>query len=148
MKKLVVMAVLAVAAISASAADVGMRVGRNSGTAANSVGVTLGQKYGVYGVELAYDRSTYGSSNVNRYSVLGSIDVTKFGALSVAAKSGLAMIDSEVGSNGGAFLIGVGVSYPLAKNIAFVADYSYQAGHTRVKEYNGNAISAGIKYSF
>ncbi len=147
MKKLAIMAALAVAAISASAVEVGVRGTHNVDAAADSVGVTVGQKFGAIGVEGAFDRSTRGSANVNKFSLVGSYDVAKVAGITLAPKVGVSFID-PVGVNGYAASVGVGASYPLLKNVSLVADYSYQRGQERVRAFNGNQVSAGVKYSF
>jgi len=148
MKKLAIIAILATMAAAASATDIGLRVGRNAGTETNNAGVTVGQSFGTFGAEAAFDRSTVGAVNVDRYSLLGSYEVAKVAGASVALKAGAAFINPAAGKDGYAGLVGVGVSYPVAKNIKLVADYAYQEGQDRVRGYNGNTVSAGVKYSF
>lgn len=148
MKKLAIIAVLATAVTSASALEVGVRGTHSSGADVTSVGATLGQKFGKFGAELGYDRSTRGTGNLNKWSLVGSYDVVKFGPMTVAAKAGVATLDPSLGRSGGAVLAGVGVSYPLMKNVALVGDYYYQKGADRVRATDGNYFSFGAKYSF
>jgi len=153
MKKLVIMAFLAVTVMAASAADIGLRAGRLGGAMTNDAGltgagVTVGQQFGKIGAELAYDRAFMGSSSVSRYSLTGSYPVAKFKGVSFAAKAGVAFIDPTVGANGYAATAGIGASYPLTKKVSLVADYAYQVGQDRVKSFNGNMITVGTKYSF
>jgi outer membrane autotransporter protein len=147
MKKLAIMAILATAAITASATDIGVRYVNNGNTLADSTGFTLGQKFGNVGAELAFDRSATGAKN-DRYSLLGSYDVTTVLGATVAAKAGASFVQPSVGESGYAAVVGAGVSYPLTKSVSAVADYSYQHGQDRVKEFNGNAVSVGVKFSF
>ena len=49
---------------------------------------------------------------------------------------------------GGAGFVGAGVAYPVVKNVNLVADYAYQKGNNITKSYNGNIVTAGVKYSF
>ena len=153
MKKLAIMTILAVAAVAASATDVGLRVGRLGGANTNDAGltgagVTVGQQFGAYGAELAYDRALIGKSSVSRYALVGSYPVASFKGVSFAAKVGGAYIDPTAGANGYAATVGVGATYPLWKNVNLVADYSYQVGQDRVKSFNGNLVTVGTKYSF
>lgn len=153
MKKLVIMALLVSSAAVASAAEIGLRIGRQGGVESlasgiTSQGVTVGQKFGAYGAEVAYDRSMVGTSSMSRYSLVGSYDVAKVVGATVAAKAGVAYIDPTAGVNGYAALVGVGVSYPLTPKISLVADYAYQQGQSRVYQYNGNNVSVGVKYAF
>jgi len=153
MKKLAIIAILATAAVAASATDLGLRVGRVAGAETSVVGVategvTLGQKFGTFGAEVAYDRALVGASSLSRYSLVGTYDVAKVAVATVTAKAGGVFIDPTVGANGYAALVGVGASYPLTKNVSLVADYAYQVGQDRVKLFNGNVVSIGTKYSF
>lgn len=148
MKKIALIATLALAAGMASAADFGARVGYNGGTEKNSAGVTVSDRFGALGAEAAFDRSTDGKLNVNRYSLVGAYDVAKVVGATVAVKVGGAYIDPSKGADGYAGLVGVGVSYPVAKNVALVGDYAYQKGQARVSSFNGNTVSAGVKVSF
>lgn len=148
MKKLAIIAILATMAAAASATDIGVRADRNTSTGADALGVTVGQSFGAFGAEAAYDRSTVGSVNVNRYSLVGSYDVAKLAGVTLAAKVGGAFIDPSAGKTGYAGTVGIGASYPVAKNVKLVADYAYQEGQDRVRGYNGNTVSAGVKYSF
>lgn len=147
------MAVLAASVAAASAMDIGLRGGRIGGVdttnvGLNTVGVTLGQQFGKVGAEVAFDRSTVGSANLNRYSVVASYDVMKLVGFTFTGKAGAAYLNPSVGSDGYAALVGAGVSYPLTKQVSLVADYAYQAGQERVKYLNGNTVSVGAKYSF
>jgi outer membrane autotransporter protein len=148
MKKIVIATILAAAALAASAADVGIRFGRNAGPDTNNAGVTVGQKFGNVGAELAFDRSTVGNNNVNRFSLTGSYDVAKVFGATVSAKAGAAQLNPSVGSTGYAATVGAGLAYPVTKNVSLTADYAFQKGQDRVRAFNGNTVSAGVKYSF
>lgn len=148
MKKLAIIAILATVTGLASAADVGARFSNNSGNSTGSFGVTIGQKFGAFGVEAAVDRSAVASTDVNRYSLVGSYDLAKVYGVTVAAKAGVAVVDPKGSKHGEAVLAGVGVSYPLTKKVSLVADYAYQQGQERVSTWNGNTVSMGAKYSF
>lgn len=147
MKKLVVMAAMAFAVVSASALEVGVRGTHNGNNSSDSVGMTIGQKFGAIGVEGAFDRSTRGVADTDKYSLVGSYDVAKLVGITLAPKVGVSFIDPD-GVNGYAASVGVGASYSLLKNVRLVADYSYQHGQDRVRAFNGNQISVGVKYSF
>jgi opacity protein-like surface antigen len=153
MKKLAILAVLAASMTAASALEVGIRGGRVGGIDTtdigfNTAGVTLGQQYGKFGVEAAFDRSTIGVANINRYSVVGSYPVMQFAGVQFTGKAGAAYLDPSLGQDGYAALVGAGASYPLTKQVSLVADYAYQMGQDRVKALNGNQFSFGAKYSF
>lgn len=150
MKKLAIIAALIAVTGVASATDLGVRGGRNFGSDTNSVGITLGQKFGAFGAlgaELAFDRGTSPVSG-NRYSLIGSYDVVKYHGVTFTVKAGAAIVEPSDSDNGYAAIAGLGVSYPVYKNVSLVADYSYQSGQDRVRQFNGNTLTAGIKYSF
>lgn len=149
MKKLAIMAALAVAAVSASAVEVGVRGTHTGDAVADSAGVTVGQKFGAVGVEGTFDRSTRGAVNTNRFGLVGGYDVAKVAGITVTPKVGVAFIDpANSGLNGYATSVGVGASLPLTAKVSLVADYAYQRGQDRVRAFNGNQVSVGAKYSF
>lgn len=148
MKKLAIIAVLSAAVGSASALEVGVRGTHSAGADVTAVGATVGQKFGRFGAELGYDRSTRGVANLNKWSLVGSYDVVKLGPVSVAAKAGVATLDPSLGRSGGAVLAGAGASYSLMKNVALVGDYYYQKGADRIRATDGHYFSFGAKYSF
>ena len=148
MKKLAIITLLATVAGLASAADVGVRFNHNGGNNTSGFGITVGQKFGSLGVDLAADRSAVASTDVNRFSLVGSYDLANVYGVTVAAKAGAAFIDAEGQKHGGALLGGIGASYTVTKKINLVADYAYQQGQDRVRTWNGNTVSAGVKYSF
>jgi len=151
MKKLVIMAALAVAAVSASAVELGVRGTFSSAdNMADSVGVTVGQKFGKFGAEGAYDRTTRGTANVDRWSLVGSYDVVKLGPVMVAATAGVATINSDAKNSpsGGAMTVGANASLPLTKQLSLVGGYYYQSGADRISFADGNYFTVGAKFSF
>ena len=149
MKK-VLFATLATLALSASAIEVGVNGTRDySGTSDRTgYGVTLGQKFGAVGVEAGYDRFTQSTNDQDRYSLVASYDVTKIGPVTIAVKGGVAYLDNQTVANGYAVTAGVGASVPVAKNLAATLDWRRQQGQKNVNAFDGNQISAGLKYSF
>ena len=127
---------------------VGVRGTHSSGADLSLVGATVGRKFGKFGAEISFDRSTRGTENLNRWSLVGSYDMAKFGPVSVAAKAGVASMDPARARSGGAVLAGLGASYPLTKNVALVGDYYYQKGADRISATDGNYFSFGAKYTF
>ena len=141
--------IIALSALAASAVEVGINTTRDfAGDGRNSVGVTVGQQYGKLGVTAGYERFDSDVNDQDRYSVVGSYDVAKFGPVTVAGKVGGAYLSNQVGENGYALTAGVGASVPVTKAVAFTVDYTRQVGQQRVSQYDGNKISAGLKYSF
>jgi outer membrane autotransporter protein len=147
MKKMILVAAL-MAAFSAQAVELGINASRDTANSDRSgYGFTVGQKYDNVGITAGFDRYTTGTE-LSKYTLVGSYDVAKFGAATVAVKGGAAYLDQKNTVDGYAFLVGAGVTYPVAKKVSLTADYRYQAGQSRVNSLDGGTISAGLKYSF
>jgi len=148
MKKLAI-ATLATLALSASALEVGVTGTRDySGTDRTGYGVTLGTKFGAFGVEAGYTRFIQGTNDQDRYSLVGSHNVTKVGPVTVALKGGVAYLMNQTGADGYAVTAGLGGSVPIAKNLAATLDWRNQQGQKNVNAFDGNQVSAGLKYTF
>jgi opacity protein-like surface antigen len=150
MKKLAIASVLALAAFSASAVEVGVNGSYDFGGANDrpGAGITLGQKYDKFGITAGFDRYTKGTDQ-NKWSLVGSYDVATVAGATVAVKAGAMYIDNTGRvTDGYAALVGAGVSYPLSKTVALTADYRYQAGQSRVNTFDGSTVLFGGKYSF
>lgn len=149
MKKIAIATVIALAATAASALEVGVTTARDyAGTNRNATGVTLGQKLGSATVTAGFDRATLGANDQDRYSLVAGYNVAKLGPVSVAVKGGAAYLNNQTGQDGYAALVGVGASLPVAKNVALTLDATRQYGQERVKSFDGNRVTAGIRYSF
>jgi len=178
MNKLLITAAISLAAITASATEIGFTAGKdyakstggcgfivgpmtcNHGEDRNEYGVTIGQQFKAIGLTAGISRSTGGSpvsvptdgpykgNTQDRFSLVASYGVTKIGPVSVIANLGTAYLNNSRAADGYALTVGAGVSVPVAKNISLTADYARQYGQTRVAQFDGNRISAGLKYSF
>lgn len=151
MKKIVLATVLALAAGVASAVEVGVTANRDysQNQDRNGFGVTVGEKFGKTSVTGGFERYTQNSNDTNRYSLVGGYDVATIGKLTVTPKVGVAYIDPTTTANGWQGSVGVGASYAINKTTSLTADYRYQTAlQTRVENFNGNVISAGVKVSF
>ena len=150
MKKIAIATLLAFAAISASAVEVGVNGSYDFGspTERPGAGITIGEKFGKFGVTAGFDRYTK-NTDQNKYSLVGSYDVATIAKTTIAVKAGAAYI-SNTGNvaDGYAALVGVGASYPITKQIAATVDYRYQAGQRRVNQLDGSTVLIGAKYSF
>lgn len=144
MKKLVIASVIALATTAASAVELGVTTTHDVDTNRNSVGVTVGNKYGPVGVTAGFDRTTAGSADQNRYSLVGSYDVVKLGAATVDVRAGVAYVDNQKGKDGFAELVGVGVTVPVTANVSAVADVTRQY----ISQGDNNRVTVGLKYKF
>jgi hypothetical protein len=150
MKKLAIASMLALAAFSASAVEVGVNGSYDFGGANDrpGAGITIGQKYNKFGITAGFDRYTKGTDQ-NKWNLMGSYDVSTVAGATVAVKAGAMYIDNTGRvADGYAALVGAGVSYPLSKTVALTADYRYQAGQSRVNTFDGSTVLFGGKYSF
>lgn len=148
MKKLAIASLLAVAAASASAVEVGVTAARDyAGPDRNTAGVTVGHPFGPVAVTAGFDRTTTGVAQ-NRWTLIAGYDVTKLGPVTLAVKGGAAYLDNASGADGAAFVVGAGASMPVMKNTAATLDFTRQQGQARVSAFDGNRVTVGLKYSF
>jgi opacity protein-like surface antigen len=151
MKKIAIASLLAIAAFSASAVEVGVTAQRDYSTTPdrNGWGITVGQKFDKVSVTGGFERYTQNTNDTNRYSLVGGYDVAKFGDLTITPKVGVAFVDPTTTANGWQGSVGVGASYAVTKTVALTADYRYQSAfQSRVNNFDGNVISAGVKVGF
>ena len=151
MKKIALATLLALAAISASAVEVGVTAQRDYSQTPdrNGFGITVGQKFDKASVTAGFERYTQNANDTNRYSIVGGYDVAKFGDFTITPKIGVAYLDPTTTQNGWQGSVGIGASYAVTKTVALTADYRYQTAlQSRVDNFNGNVISAGVKVGF
>ena len=150
MKKIAIATLLALAAVSASAVEIGVNGSYDFGGSNErpGAGITIGQKYNKFGITAGFDRYTKGTDQ-NKWSLVGSYDVATVAGATVAVKAGAAYIDNAGKTvDGYAALVGAGVSYPITKAVSLTADYRYQAGQSRISSFDGSTVAFGAKYSF
>lgn len=150
MKKLAIASILALAAVSASALEVGVSTtadysGVNKST---GYGLTLSKPVGKFGVTAGFDRFTAGSNDQDRYSLVAGYDVAKFGPVTLTPKLGVAYLNNQHGADGSALTVGLGASMPLTKTVSLSVDVARQYGQDRVQSSNGNTVTTGLAYRF
>jgi len=149
MKKFAIATMIALVATTASALEVGVTTARDyASTDRNANGVTVGEKFGAVTLTAGFDRSTQGANDQDRFSLVAGYNVAKLGPVSVAVKGGAAYLNNQTGQDGYAALVGVGASLPINKNMALTVDATRQYGQDRVNSFDGNRVTAGVKYSF
>ena len=153
MKKFAIASILALAAVSASAVELGVVAtrGDTTGDTRNYAGVTLGQSYGKLNATAGFERSTVGvEGNQNRWSLVGGYDVAKVGPVTITPKIGYAYLDNQTPgiASGNAGTLGVGFSVPVAQKVTVGLDYAYQKGEDCVSQFDGNRVSVSAKYKF
>jgi hypothetical protein len=149
MKKFAIATMIALAATAASALEVGVTTARDyAGNNRNATGVTVSEKFGAVALTAGFDRATLGTNDQDRYSLVAGYNVAKLGPVTVAVKGGAAYLNNQTGQDGYAALIGVGASLPVSKSMALTVDATRQYGQDRVTSFDGNRVTAGVKYSF
>ena len=148
MKKIAIASILALSAIAASAAEVGVTTTRDDTGARNATGFTVGNSYGRLGVTAGFERFTKGANDQDRYSLTAGYNVAKFGAVTITPKVGAAYLDNQRGTDGYAMTVGVGASMPLTKQVTVGVDFARQYGQDRVQSFDGDRITAGVTYRF
>lgn len=149
MKKIAIASLIALAATAASALEMGVTTTRDyAGDNRNSAGVTVGEKFGSVGLTAGFERFTRGANDHDRFSVVAGYDVAKFGGVTVTPKVGVAYLNNQTGNDGYAMTVGVGATVPVTKQVSFGVDVARQYGQDRVQAFDGNRVTAGLKYKF
>lgn len=143
-KKILLVASLVGAVAAAQAVEIGITDGNNFSKQENVWGLTAGTQVKGYGVTAGFGRN----SSADTFSVIGAKEIAKFKATDIAVKTGVAYVDSKVGPDGYALIVGLGASMPITKVVSATLDYSYQAGESKVSSQDGNRLTAGLKYRF
>jgi hypothetical protein len=149
MKKFAFAAVLATAAVAASAVEVGVAaVDATRGTDRQGYGVTIGENFGAYNVTAGVSRFVREANDQTRTSLVVSREVAKLGPVAFSGRVGAAYLNNQTGDDGSAVTVGVGASVPVAKNVTAGLSVDRQYGQNRVSSYDGNIVTAGIKVGF
>lgn len=154
MKKVLLALALSMGLIgTASAVNFGVNGGVvTGGNDGGLAGVTVGEKFGKISVDAGYARGWQDLTTSNRWTLVAGYDVARVSGVTVTPKIGYAYLDNSntaiknSAPSASAGLVGVGVSYPVAKQISATADYAYQFSGS--SNNNANVITAGLKYSF
>lgn len=132
----------------------------SNGTDRTEYGITVGEKFGKVGVTAGFARSNggtpvtiptdgpYKDQMQDRYSLVAGYDVAKIGTITVTPKLGVAYLNNARDTNGYVMTVGIGASVPVTKQVSFGVDYARQYGQDRVNQFNGNRLTAGVKYAF
>ena len=148
MKKIAIASILALSAVAASALELGVTSTRDDTGARNATGFTVGNSYGRLGVTAGFERFTQGANDQDRLSIVAGYNVAKLGAITVTPKVGAAYLNNQRGADGYAMTVGVGASMPLTKQVTVGVDYARQYGQDRVQSFDGDRVTASVKYRF
>lgn len=148
MKKIVFASILALAAFSASALEIGVTGTRDyAGNNRTASGVTVGTSVAGFGVTGGFE-NTQRAENQNRLSLVADKQITKIGPVAMTGRVGVAYLDNTTSKDGYAMSVGVGASYPLTKSTALTLAVDHQYGQNRVSQFDGNRVTFGVKTSF
>lgn len=132
----------------------------SNGTDRTEYGITVGEKFGKVGITAGFARSNGGTPITiptdgpykdqvqDRYSLVAGYDVAKFGPVTITPTLGVAYLNNARDKDGYAMTVGVGASVPVTKQISLTANYARQYGQDNVNQFDGNRITAGLKYRF
>ena len=150
MKKIAIASILALAAISASALEVGVTstTDYSGANQRQGFGATVGQQYDKVSVTAGFERFQKGSNDQDRYSLVAGYDVAKLGSVTITPQVGVAYLNNQTGSDGYAMTVGVGATVPVTKQVSFGLGVTHQYGQDRVSSSDGNRVTAGLKYRF
>ena len=150
MKKIAIASLIAIAAATASAVEVGVTTTTDYSGSQNrqGFGLTVGQKMGAVSITGGLERFTEGTNDQDRYSVTAGYNIAKFGPVTVTPKVGVAYLNNQTSTDGYAMTVGVGASVPVTKQVSLGVDFSRQYGQDRVNAFDGNRVTAGVRYSF
>lgn len=152
MKKIALATLLAVAAVTASAVEVGVVGGTdflNHGSNRGTAGVTVGQHFGDFSVAAEALRESH--DNTNKYNLLAGYDFAKFGSATFTAKAGVAYIDNGTITQHNdryAGVVGLGTSIPVTSKVSATVDYRFTDTKDNASKFQGNTVLVGAKYSF
>lgn len=148
MKKTILATLIMLSATMSQAMELGVTGSRdNSLGGRDSVGVTLGQKFGNFGVTGGLEQANRGD-NQTRATLTGSYDFYKVGPVSLNAQLGVAYLRNQNSENGYAATAGLGAELPVTTNVSVTGVVSRQFGQERVSQFNGNHVTLGVKYKF
>lgn len=144
----------------------------NQGANRNEFGITVGHQIGRFALTAGYSRSTGGypvtvdsdgllpDIKQDRYSLTTSFDLANVSGVLVVAKVGGAVLVTDPVSSrysltkntyshtGLAATAGIGVDIPVMKHVYLTGDFTRQMGQSTVKVFDGNRLTAGLKYTF
>lgn len=150
MKKFAIATVMALAAFAASAVEVGVTAVNQTTPNPNryGYGVTVGENFGSYNLTAGVSRFEREANDQTRYTLVGSREVYKVGPVGLTGRVGYAYLNNATGSDGSALTVGVGATVPVAKNVTAGLSVDRQYGQSRIDQFNGNVVTASVKYGF
>jgi len=153
MKKIAIASLMALAAATASAVEVGVVGGTDfldNNHTHGTYGLTVGQHFNAFSVTAEGLREEKGDTN--KFNLVAGYDVAKLGTATITAKAGATYIDQSAivaQHNRYTGLVGAGLTVPVTSKIGLTVDYRYQFKTNDANNaYTGNTLLVGGKYSF
>lgn len=123
-------------------------------------GITVGHRTGPVSLVAGIARSNGGSpitkptdgaykdQSQYRYSLVAGYDVAKIGVVTLTPTLGVGYLNNARDADGYVMTVGAGASLPLTKQVTVGIDYARQYGQDRVSQYDGNRLTASLRYKF
>jgi opacity protein-like surface antigen len=151
MKKIAIASMLAIAAMTASAVEVGVTTTEGfQGGHTFGQGLTVGETFGGFGVTAGWTRFTRpeGQDDQTRTSIVVDKTVYNLGPVGFAGRVGVAHLDNATSLDGNAATVGVGAKYAVTKQISLNVALDKQYGQGKVSQFDGNQLTAGLTFGF
>ena len=148
MKKLLAALALTTSMTSAMATDLTVFYNRDIDNKANGAGIGVAKKVSdKISMAVMLDRFTKGA-DVNSVGLGASYQVFKFGGIEASVSAGLTYLDVEKSANGFASTVGVGLAWPITKNIALVNEVYRLIPENKIKSQETTIVSLGLRTTF
>ena len=149
MKKIAIASIIALAAVSASALEVGVTTSTSfAGADRAATGATVGTSLAGFGVTAGVEKFTKGANDQTRWSLVADRALTTVGPVALSARAGVAFLDNQSSTDGYALVVGAGASLPVTKQVSLDLGVARQYGQKRVSGFDGNVATLGLKYKF
>ena len=135
----------------AQAVELGLVGTYNFNTTTVGEGVTVGQKFGDWGIQYGFFNSVNNKGLwQHKSSFTGSYTFYTVDKVSFNVKAGVAYITKQASTaDGWTSITGLGTSYAIAPQTKLTLDFIHQYSNDSVMSvYNANIVQTGIKISF
>lgn len=146
MKKIALATVLALAVGSAHALEVGVTGSHAPEMNHKGVGMTLGLG-GVGPVRLTAGWEKF-QSEQDRVSLVGGLPLVKLDKAQLSLKGGAVWMRNQNVADGYAGVAGLGLDLPVTKKVTLGVDVTRQWGESKVAAFDGNKVTAALKFKF
>lgn len=146
MKKIALATVLALAVGSAHALELGVTASDAQKMDNKGYGVSLGLvKVGPVNLTAGWEKF---QSEQDRVSLVAALPLTKVEKLHVSLKAGAVWMHNQNAVDGYAGVAGLGLDLPVTKKVTVGVDVTRQWGESKVVAFDGNKVTASLKFKF